>query len=93
MAIGLLFLRCYRNLFGNGPHETGQLTSNGHGDHIGVFASCHESSGACTEPDLGFPTDVLDDFGLCFESLLQGSTDFSGRFLIFSIVNITKLTI
>ena len=26
-------------LLGNGPHESYQFPGNGHGDHIGVFAS------------------------------------------------------
>ena len=43
-----------------------------------MFASCHESSVAFTQPDLGFPTDVLDDFGLFFESQLQMSADLGG---------------
>ena len=37
-----------------------------------------ESSVTFTQPDLGFPTDVLDDFGLFFESQLQMSADLSG---------------
>jgi hypothetical protein len=37
-----------------------------------------ESSIAFTEPDLGFPTDVLDDFGLFFESQLQMSAHLGG---------------
>jgi hypothetical protein len=35
----LLGLRCYGDLSGNGPHESSQLTGNGHGHDIGVFAS------------------------------------------------------
>jgi hypothetical protein len=75
----LLGLRCYGDLSGNGPHESSQLTGNGHGHDIGVFASCHEAPVTFTEPHLGFPTDVLDDFGLCFEAQLQMSADFRGR--------------
>jgi hypothetical protein len=74
----LLGLCCYGDLSGNGPHESSQLTGNGHGHDIGVFASCHEASVTFTAPDLGFPTDVLDGFWLCFESQLQMSADFSG---------------
>jgi hypothetical protein len=48
---------------------------NSYGDHIGVFASRHESSVAFTESDLCFPADVLDDFGLFFESQLQVPAD------------------
>ena len=75
MPLGLLDLRFYRNLLGNGPHESHQLTGNGHRDHVGMFASCDESSGSFTQPDLGLPTDVLDDFWLFFESQLEMSTD------------------
>ena len=75
MPLGLLDLRFYRNLLGNGPHASHQLTGHGHRDHVGMFASCDESSGSFTQPDLGLPTDVLDDFWLFFESQLEMSTD------------------
>ena len=55
-----------------------QLTGHGHGDHGGMFASCHESSGALTPPDLGLPADVLDDLGWCFQSPWQMSADLGG---------------
>src|SRR5262245_43988080 len=74
-----LGLRGYGDPSGNGPQESSPLTGNGHGHDIGVFASCDEASVAFTESDLGLPADVLDDFGLCFESQLQMSADFSGR--------------
>jgi hypothetical protein len=64
----VLVLRDDGHLLGNGPHESCQLTGHGHGDHIGVFASCHESSVTFTEPHLGLPTDVLDHFGLVFQA-------------------------
>ena len=67
-----------RDLFGNGPHASGQLTGTGPGDHGGVFASCHASSVALPEPDLGLPTDVLDAWRLFFQSQLQVSTDCGG---------------
>jgi hypothetical protein len=35
----LLGLCCYGDLSGNGPHESSQLTGNGHGHDIGMFAS------------------------------------------------------
>ena len=71
-------LRYYGDLSGNSPYESSQLTGNGHGHNIGVFASCHEAPVTVTQPHLSFPTDVLDDFGLCFESQLQMSADFRG---------------
>jgi hypothetical protein len=37
------------NLCGNGPHKAHQLTGNGHGDPVGLFAVCHESSVAFTD--------------------------------------------
>jgi hypothetical protein len=39
-------------------------------------ASGHQSSIACAQPYLRFPTDVLDDFGGLCEPQLQGPTDF-----------------
>jgi hypothetical protein len=63
------------HLFGIGPHEAHQLTGNGHGDHIGMFAAGHESPVTFTEPHLGLATDVLDHFGLCFQSQLQVTAD------------------
>ena len=45
---------------------------------MGVFASCHEASVPLTEPHVGFPTDVLDDVRLGFESPLHMSADFRG---------------
>ena len=61
----------YGHLLGNGPQESDELTGNGDGDHIAVLASCNKSPVTVTEPHLGFPTDVLDDFGLSFQSQLQ----------------------
>jgi hypothetical protein len=78
VAIGPVDLRCYRNLLGNGPHESHSLTRNGHSDHVGMFASCHEASVALAQPDLGLPADVLDHLGLMFESQLQMAADLGG---------------
>jgi hypothetical protein len=39
-----------------------------HRDHVGMFAACDELAIALTQPDLGFPTDILDDFGLLFQA-------------------------
>src|SRR5262249_4172088 len=72
-------LRYDGDLSGNSPHEPSQLTGNGHGHNIGVFASCHEAPVTVTQPHLSFPTDVLDGFGLCFESQLQMSAALRGR--------------
>ena len=46
---------------------------------MGVLASCHEASGACTPPALGFPTDGLDALGLLFESEWPMAPDLRGR--------------
>jgi hypothetical protein len=77
-GICLLALRYYGNLFGNGPHEARQLTRNGHRDHVGMFASCHEPSVALTQPDLGLPADVLDDFWVLFKPQLEMPADLGG---------------
>ena len=45
---------------------------------LACFPRAHESSVTFTQSDLGFPTDVLDDFGLFFESQLQMSADLGG---------------
>ena len=66
------------HLLGNGPQEASQFAGNGDRDHIGMFASCDEASVAFTEPHLRFPTDVLDDLRLFFESQLPMSTDLGG---------------
>jgi hypothetical protein len=71
-------LPCDAHLLGHGPQKAGELTGNGHDDHIGVFALGHESAVTFTPPDLGFPTDVLDDLGWCFQSQLQMSADLGG---------------
>jgi hypothetical protein len=80
-SLNLLDLRCDRDLFGNGPHESGELAGNGYVDHIAVFTFCHQSPVTFTEPELGLPTDVLDYLGLFFESQLQMSADL-GRIAI-----------
>jgi hypothetical protein len=74
-AVCLTALRCYGNLFGNRPPKTHQLTSNGHDHLVGMFASGDQCSIAFTPPYLGFPTDVLDGFGLFFQAQLQVATD------------------
>jgi hypothetical protein len=42
---------------------------------VGIFASGDQCSIAFTPPYLGFPTDVLDGFGLFFQAQLQVATD------------------
>jgi hypothetical protein len=37
---------------------------------VGMFPSGHQSSVAFTKPHLGFPADVLDDFGRLFKPQL-----------------------
>ena len=71
IVIRLFVLGCYGNLLGNGPHEPNQLTSNGHHDLVGVFPTGDQFAVPFTEPDLGLPADVLDRFGLFFESELE----------------------
>ena len=41
-----------------------------------MLAAGEQSSIALAQPDLGFPTDVLDGFRWCFESELQMPADF-----------------
>jgi hypothetical protein len=43
-----------------------------------MCASGQQLSVACAEPDLGLPTEVLDDLGLLFESRLQLSAPLGG---------------
>jgi hypothetical protein len=78
VAIGPVDLGCYRKLLGNGPHESRELTCNGYGDDVRMFASCHKLSVSFAQPDLGLPADVLDHLGLVFESPLQMSADLGG---------------
>jgi hypothetical protein len=69
-----LDLWCDQNQSGNGPHASHEFTRNGPRDAVGVFPSSHELSVAFTEPDVRFPTDVLDDWRLFFQPPLQGAT-------------------
>jgi hypothetical protein len=45
---------------------------------MGVFASCHEASVPFPPSPLGFPTAVLDDFGVFFQAELSMATDLRG---------------
>src|ERR687892_279744 len=66
------------NLFGHRPHEPHELTRNSH-DHLGgVFSARDHASVACAQAHVGFPTDVLDGFGVLFESPWQVATDLRG---------------
>ena len=76
VALGLLALRYDGDLFGNSPHKSRELPGNGYRNDVGVFASGDESSVPFAQPDLGFPTAGLDEFGLFFQPQLQMSTDF-----------------
>jgi hypothetical protein len=78
VVIGPLDLRCDRNLFSNSPHKSRELTGNGYGDDVRMLASRHELAVAFAQPDLGFPADVLDHFGLFFASQLPMSADLGG---------------
>ena len=44
-----------------------------------MFAACAELPGALTAPALGFPTDVLEDFGVFFPAQVYGSAALGGR--------------
>ena len=66
------------NLFGKGPHEPHELTRNSHDHLVGVFSARYQASVSCAQANLGFPTDVLDGFGVLFESQWQVATDFRG---------------
>ena len=69
-------LRCPGTLLGHGPHETCPFTGHGPSDHVMVFPSCHKSSGAFVESELGCPPAVLDDCGLFVPPQWQMATDF-----------------
>jgi hypothetical protein len=71
-------LWCERDLFGNGPHAPNELTRNRYDHLVSVFPPRHQASVSCAQANLGFPTDVLDGFGLLFESPLHVATDFRG---------------
>ena len=71
-------LREYQDLFGISPHEAREFRGNGNSDHVGLFASYNELAIAFTQPDLHLPTDVLEDFGLFFQSQLQVTAHFGG---------------
>jgi hypothetical protein len=64
----LLALQCDGDRFGNSPHEAYQLTRNGYDPLVGMFPTRNQLTVPFTEPDLGFPTDVLNGFGLFFQS-------------------------
>jgi hypothetical protein len=67
-----------RPLLGNGPHEAGERPGTGHGDSMGVLALGHEPSVTLTQPDLGFPPDVLDHLGWCVQAQWHMSADLGG---------------
>jgi hypothetical protein len=63
---------------GNGPQEAHQFPCNSHDHLVGMFPAGQQASIAFAQPHLGLPTDVLDGFGLCFQSQLQMAADFGG---------------
>jgi hypothetical protein len=71
--VRLLGLGCDGHVFGNGPHKADQFTGNGHHELVDVFAASHQFSIAFTQSHLCLPADVLDGFGLRFQSQLQVS--------------------
>lgn len=58
-----------------GPHEAAQLTDHGDSHHIAPVTSCNTSPVTLAEPDMGFPTDGLNNCGLCVELQVQVATD------------------
>src|SRR4029450_4382383 len=72
----LLALQCDGDRFGNSPHEAYPLTRNGYDHLVGMFPTRNQLAVPFTEPDLGFPTDVLDRFGLFFQSGVWSAAHF-----------------
>jgi hypothetical protein len=66
------------DLVGHGPHEPHQLTGNRHDDLVGMFPLCQQASVACAQSSLGVPAEVLDGFGVLFQSELEMPADFGG---------------
>lgn len=60
---------------GNGPHEGDQFPGYRRDGDVGVFAAADESAEALTEPDLGFPSNVLNDLGEPFIAFLDMRRD------------------
>ena len=48
------------NLLGDGPHEAGELTCDGHDDLVAVHAARGEPAKTRTQAHLGFPADRAD---------------------------------
>jgi hypothetical protein len=71
-------LRYDGDLSGNSPHASSHLSGHGHGHKMSVLASCPEAPGTVPPPHVRFPTDVLDDCGVCFEAQLHMSADLRG---------------
>src|SRR5262245_961419 len=69
----------HSDLLGNRPPASHPLTGNGPRDHVGMFASCAEASRAFTQPDLGLPTDSLDNLRWLLASQLEMAPDLGGR--------------
>jgi hypothetical protein len=78
LGLCLVALGSDGDLCGNRPHEPHELTRNRHDHLVGVFASRYQASVSFAQAHLGFPTDVLDGFGVLFESSLQVATDVRG---------------
>ncbi len=66
-AVLIYGLRCHGDLFGNGRQAPHQLTGDGGADLVGLLPSGDQAAVALTQPHLGFPAAVLDDFGWCFK--------------------------
>jgi hypothetical protein len=76
--LGSWALRCHDHLLGGHPHEPDQLTSVGHDHLVGVCPACYQAAVAFAQSHLRLPTDVLDGFGVCFQSELEMPTDCGG---------------
>jgi hypothetical protein len=79
MACCLLDLGCHRHLVGHRPHEPHQLTGHGHDHLVGMFFASQQAAVAFAQSHWGVPADVLDRFGVVFQSELERPADFGGR--------------
>jgi hypothetical protein len=64
---------------GQGPPAAGPRTGQGHGDHLGVWASGPAASVPLTAPPVGLPTAVLARVGGVFPAPWPGTTARGGR--------------
>jgi hypothetical protein len=62
----------------DGCRHLSQWALGGHGDLFGMFPARHQASVAFAKSYLDFPADVLDGFGLLYQSKLEMPADFGG---------------